>query len=420
MSNLNDIRDRIRTQLEAASGLEESLAITSSKIKLAGLRRRVKAQLQDLSRAGNWANEDIDEAIRSSLERFSGYKPRHAIGTIALTSAGREIDISALTDAISIEKVWWDYDSTSPAFPPNYRQFEIWPNAILYIDDRTEPQSSDTVRIWYTASHTLNGLDGQTVTTIPDGDEGTIITGATHYAALARSVELAERLTMHKDVSKNLRAYAETQEKSFRYQSRADLALYIQRAKAYDQNDIDEAVRWALCRITEAKPQHAITSLTLASDGREIDISSLTYLNITQVWARYDSSNPIYNPEWCNFEVWAGDLLFIKDPIEPLTGDIYRIWYTSNHAITGLDGGSLTTLTAPEVTTLIVGATGYCTQERIQEKEHWWGNRDLREWAATRLKEFESALARMSRREAARHSGIASTPALDRWDGDWS
>jgi len=418
---LNDIRDRIRTQLEAAAGLAEPLVINASNIKLAGLRRRVKAQLQDLSSTGTWANEDIDEAIRSALERFSGYKPRHALGTLVLPSDGREIDISSLTDAVSVEKVWWDYDSSNPAFPPNYRQFEIWPNKILYIDDRTEPQTGDTVRIWYTTRHTLNGLDGRSVTTIPEGDEGTIVTGATHYATLARSVELAERLTMHSDVSKNLRAYAEQQEKSFRYQARADMALYLQRAKAYEQNDIDEAVRWALHRITGVSPHRAITALTLAADGREIDASSLTYSSIERIWARYDSTAPDPNPAWCDFEVWAGDIIFIKDPIEPLTGDIFRVWYTDSHALNGLDGASLTTLTEPEVTTLIVGATGYCTQERIQEKEHWWGNRDLRDWADARLREFEAALVRMGRREAARHSGIATTPKLDRWDdGGWS
>lgn len=419
MATLNDIRDRIRVQLEAAYGLTEPLVVTPSDATLASLRARLRARLPDLG-VTRWDNEDLDEAIRTALEQYSKYKPDHALGTIALTAAGREIDVSSLTGLLRVEKVWWDYDSTNPAYPPNYRQFDVWPGDRLYIDDREEPQSGDTVRVWYTKLHTLEGLDGETTTSIPADEEGTIVTGACHFAAQFCSAELAESLTAHDDLVKNLRQYADEQGTNFRYQAQIDLRAYVQRARAYPQEDIDEAARWGLHRISEVNPHKAITTLTLPSAGREVDVSGIDYLHIDRVWLDYDANDPDYKPQWADFEVWPGDLLFIDEPEEPQSGDVLRLWYTTEQTIQDLDNATETTLPTRDITTLIVGATGYCAQERIQEKEVYWGNRDLRDWADARLKEFEAALLRMACRQAIRHGGVAPAPDLDRFDGGWS
>ena len=420
MATLNSIRDRIRTQLEAAYGLTEPLVLTSSSNNLAAIRDRVEARLQDATNA-TWSTADLDEAIRTSLEQFSKYNPDHALGTVTLgASDAREVDISSLTGLLRVERIWWDYDSEDPAYPPSYRQFEVWPGDVLFIDDRELPAENDVVRVWYTKAHTIDDLDSATATTVPAEDEGTIVTGACHFAAQMRAVELAEDLTAHKDVVKNLKDYATEQGRNFRYQAQMDLRSYVQRARAYPQGDIDEAVRWALHRISEVNPHRAITTLTLSADGREVDISDIDYLAIERVWLDYDSSDPDYRPQWADFEVWPGDVLFINEPTEPQSADVLRIWYTTEHTITDLDSATATTLSDRDVTTLIVGATGLCAQERIHEKETFWGNRDLREWAAQRLKEFEAALSRIGRQEGIKHSGIAPSAHLDRWDGDWS
>lgn len=419
MATLNDIRDRIRTQLEAASGLTEPLVITPSGATLITLRDRVEARLQDASNA-KWSADDLDEAIRTALEQYSKYNPAHAIGTVELSAAGREIDISSLSDALQIEKVWWSYDSSDPAYPPEFRQFEVWPGDVLYIDDREEPAVDDVVRIWYTKMHTIEDLDSATATTIPADDEGTIVTGACHFAAHSRALELAEQVTAHDEVYDQLKKYADEMGRNFRYQAQIDLRVHVKRAQAYSQEDIDEAVRWALYRYTEVKPHRAIGTVTLSSDGREVDISSLSYLEIERVWLDYDSSDPDYEPDWADFEVWPGDVLFIDESLEPDSGDVLRIWYTTEHTISGLDSATETTVSDRDVNVLVTGAAGYCAQERLQEKETWWGNRDLREWGIQRLKEFEAALSRIQAREGTKHSGVAPTGQLDRWDDEWA
>jgi hypothetical protein len=383
---------------------------------LATLRDRVELKLQD---SGNtiWAADDLDEAIEEALEQYSQRSPAQAVATLTLAAAGREVDISTLTDIVRIEKVWWPYDSTNPTYPPNWCQFEVWPGDVLFIDEPTAPTSGQKVRIFYNEMHTLNGLNGATATTIPEEDIAYIIAGAAHFAAQMRAVELAETLTVDRDVGKRLLEYAEEQGKNFRYGIAQRPPAYQRYAYAYDQNDIDEAIAWALDRYNEVNPEVTITTVTLAASGREVDISSITdYLDIIRVWWDYDSTDSEYPPNWRNFELWPGDLLFIDSDDEPASGDKVRIWYTRARTINGLAGAASTTVPDDQEILIVNGAAGFAAEERVQENPSRWVPRKLREWADARLRDFERGLKALAQRNAARHSGIASMAPLDRWD----
>jgi hypothetical protein len=417
---LNDLRDRIRTQLESATGFTEPLVVTASSIALTtattGMRARVQARLQD-SGAARWSTDDVDEGIRTALEYYSRSSPAHAIGTITLAAAGREIDISSLTGLIRVEKVWWDYDSSDPAYPPNWRQFEVWPGAVLYIDDRTAPSSGDHVRVWYTKQHTINGLDSASSTTVPAEDIDVLIAGAAHYAARARAVELAEAATVDDEVVDRLLKWADQEGDAFRYGVRQKPPAWQRYAYAYDQGDIDEAIRWAIYRYAEVYPQHKIATLTLAAAGREVDISSLTgYIDVHRIWWEYTSTDPEYPPNWRDFEVWPGDIVYVNDGEEPGAGDKVRVFYTLTHTLSGLDTATATTIPERDINLIVTGATGFAAEERVQESPQRSVPRKLREWALSRLREFERGLSRLARREAAKHSGLATVPAIDRWD----
>jgi len=375
-----------------------------------GLRSRRRA-----IGGGDYDEDALDEAIRQAVELYSRYKPDEAITTVALTANGREIDISSVSGLVRVVRVWWDYDSSSPGHPPNWRHFEVWPGGVLYVDDQSTPQSGDVVRIWYTKEQTLNGLDGASATTFPVDDEGFLVSGA---------AALAARFTAARKVGKgdfsHLVSWADAELKWFRrgLWTKARLSY----AYAYDQDDLDEAIRWALARYTEVSPDVAIATVTLGSSGREVDISSITdYLEVQRVWWDYDSSDPEYPPEWCDFETWPGDILFIDSESEPQSGDVVRIWYTKKRAVSGLDGASETTLPDEDETLVVVGASGFVAQERVQEEDRRSVPRKLREWAEARLREFERGLAKVARRQAAKYSGVTGGPRLDRWDveGKW-
>ena len=160
---------------------------------LADFRNRTETILAD---TGNeiWNVAAIDEAIRQALHEYSRVRPRNAIDTIALSADGRELDIASLTDLLAVYAVWLPYTASDPEFPPNIRNFEHWVDqATLYFPDGAEPQASDVARVFYTALHTIQSLDGATSTTVPGDHETLIAQGAAGYAATSRAVDAAAR-----------------------------------------------------------------------------------------------------------------------------------------------------------------------------------------------------------------------------------
>ena len=187
--------------------------------------------------------------------------------------------------------------------------------------------------------------------------------------------------------------------------------------------NLDEAIRQALAAYSEHLPHRAITSVTLSSTGREIDISTVTYRDIERVWWDYDASDPDHPPHWRTFELWPGDILFVNDADEPQSGDKVRIWYTADHTITDLDTATATTLPTRHESLIVQGASGFAAAARRvtileQVNLNEWAPRNLREWAELQLTSFYNALEEIASRKAALDSGTALAPALDRWDGD--
>jgi hypothetical protein len=415
-ATLTTLRARLLTQLQGASGETEELAVTASAETLATLRDRVELMLQDSSNA-RWATADLDEAIQEAVWQYSRQQPNAAIGTITLAAAGREVSLTTLTGLIRVLQVWWDYDSGTPDHPPHFRQFEVWPGSLLYINDPTQPAKDDVVRVWYTKVHTLKDLASAAATTIPADDITYIIIGAAYFAVQQRIVELSETLNTDDQTVKNLTAQAEEWGKNFRYGIALRPPAWQRYQSGYDQDDLDEALRWALHRYSQVAPVQAIGTLTLAASGREVSVSTLTgYMEVMRVWWNYDSTDPGHPPVWRRFELWPGDILYINDDEEPAVGDKVRVWYTKLHTLNGLDAAAATTFPADADTILITGAAGYAAQEREQEQQGRGTPTRLREWATARLEEFEKQLQAVARRWAARQSGIAEAPSLDRWD----
>ena len=174
---------------------------------LALLRDRVE---QTLSDTGNtiWSTTDLDEAIRIALDEYTQVSPHHAIATLTLSAAGREISLTSITALLHVLRVWWKYTSTDPEYPPQWREFEQWPGPLLFINDGIEPASGDVVRIFYTARHTLNGLDSATATTLPDEHVSLIVAGAAGQAALSYAQAMSDRLTVDGWTSKRFTDYA--------------------------------------------------------------------------------------------------------------------------------------------------------------------------------------------------------------------
>ena len=203
---------------------------------------------------------------------------------------------------------------------------------------------------------------------------------------------------------------------------RVEVILQDSTNATYATGDIDEAIRHALHRYQQIRPRQTIGTIALTAAGREISISSLTgYLEILRVWWDYTAAAPEHWPNWRDFEVWPGDLLYIRDDEEPASGQHVRVWYTLAHTLNGLDSASATTFGSSRESTLAIGAAGFAALFRTQEitelvTADGWAARNLRTWSNEMLARFEAALARIAAQQAAIHAGITPQAPLDRWD----
>jgi hypothetical protein len=191
----------------------------------------------------------------------------------------------------------------------------------------------------------------------------------------------------------------------------------------YTQDAIDEAIRQALDAYSEHLPRAAIETINVTADGRELDISTLTYTAIQHVWWDYNSGSPDYPPHWRSFDVWPGNILFINDPEQPSAGDVVRIWYTTSHTLNQLDSATATTFPDTHASLLAQGAAALAVLARramVGEavNDNPWAPRNLQIWAEQRLLDFNTRLDELAQQAAAQASGIAPGPILDRWDGE--
>jgi hypothetical protein len=196
---------------------------------LSTLRDRVEDILADATNA-IWTTGALDEAIRRALEHYTKECPYHRIGTVSISADGYEVDLSSLSGIVGVTAIWCDYTASDPEDPPNERDFEYWPDSkIVWVLDY-EPQAGDVMRVFYSTPHTLNGLDSETVTTLPADDEGLIALGAAAYAATTRSVDLTEQVTLDRTTAAQIRAWGLATMQEFvaavkRVSSRRALAL---------------------------------------------------------------------------------------------------------------------------------------------------------------------------------------------------
>ncbi|MCC7355486.1 MAG: hypothetical protein IT330_17225 [Anaerolineae bacterium] len=175
---------------------------------LATLRDRTESLLKD---AGNslWTTSELDDAIRRALHRYSEMQPRELVTTLTLAAAGREVSLSGVNGLLRPLRVWWPYTASEPEYPPAWVHWDLHGPATLFLDVADEPQANDVVRLFYTALHTIEGLDSAAATTVPADDEETIILGAAGYAALARAAYATEAVTLSGETPARWHAWAE-------------------------------------------------------------------------------------------------------------------------------------------------------------------------------------------------------------------
>jgi hypothetical protein len=210
--------------------------------------------------------------------------------------------------------------------------------------------------------------------------------------------------------------------------NRVEQKLWDTANEVWSTEALDEAIWEALDEYSQALPQTSSEVLTLAADGREIDVSTLDgLLNVTRVYWPYDSTEEIWPPNRVNgFRLdWiAGDPLLVLTSFEgaqPQAGDEVKVWYTCRHMIEDLDLATETTVPAVHESLLVLGAAGHAAQGRsldllrISEVDPELVTK-YEKWAEGRLSEFRASL-ELLRGEAARGGESWGTGwSLDKWE----
>ena len=145
---------------------------------LSTMRTLVRRDLKDEDASNyRWQDNEIDRAISRALAELSRYVPREMKSTIATTDGSREIDISSLTDRVSVDRMEFPIDE----HPRQFQRFAVYQDTLTLIGS-TEGDGEDCYVYWGKV-HTLDGSSS----TIPSYLEDVLALGAAAYAVLAQT-----------------------------------------------------------------------------------------------------------------------------------------------------------------------------------------------------------------------------------------
>ena len=155
---------------------------------LAQLEARVSARLVDAANTA-FPLTIIDEALRTVLSEYSAALPRAMESILILPGIGREIALDSFANLLNVLDVWWPFDTLTEVWPPNQvAGFRLWwddARPVLILESKTgkQPQTGDTIRVWYTTPHTIANLDSASTTSVFPNHESMLVTGTAGYAA---------------------------------------------------------------------------------------------------------------------------------------------------------------------------------------------------------------------------------------------
>lgn len=161
-------------------------------MNLSEMRTLVRRDLHDEDASNyRWTNDELDRHIAHAVKEFSERIPYEQRATKATTSGSRELDISTITNRITVEAVEYPVDK----FPKRYQRFSLWGNTLTLLGDEV-PDGSNAY-IYYGKLHTLDA----STSTIPPQYEDLIVAGACGYAAVEWAVYAINRVNVGGEVT---------------------------------------------------------------------------------------------------------------------------------------------------------------------------------------------------------------------------
>ncbi len=140
------------------------------------MRARIRKDLHDEDASNyRWTDDVLDRHIQRGVRELSVSIPLQAKAGLTTTSDSRDLDISGLTNLISVEAV----EYPTGKYPPVYVRFSTWEQTLTLLVSNV-PTGGESVDVYHGKAHTLDA----TSSTIPSHLEDLVATGAAAYAAL--------------------------------------------------------------------------------------------------------------------------------------------------------------------------------------------------------------------------------------------
>jgi hypothetical protein len=131
-----------------------------------------------------WTDDELERHISRAVKELSGALPYEQKAVKSTTSGSRDIDISTITQRVSVEAVEYPVDN----YPAIYQRFSLWGDIMTLLSDEV-PDGSDAY-IYYGKLHTLDS----STSTIPAVNEDLVAAGACGYAAVEWAIYAVNRV----------------------------------------------------------------------------------------------------------------------------------------------------------------------------------------------------------------------------------
>lgn len=168
---------------------------------LGTLTTRARQALGDAD-GSRYSSELLTEAVRQALSEYSRAYPQVRTAELVLTTAGREQDLSMLEGLLGVLQVIYPYQppfggaprpaASGQAAHHNYYHYWLAGAARLHLEGGRMPQAGDQMRVDYAAYHQLEGLDGETSSSVRPDHTALLVIGVAGHAAMMRSARITE------------------------------------------------------------------------------------------------------------------------------------------------------------------------------------------------------------------------------------
>ena len=173
---------------------------------LAQLVTKLQALL--LGDSTTFSTDTCTAAIRQALNQLNLAVPCHAAETIDAVSEQYEYELEDIK-ALTVVDVLLEGTDTCNQFNTSLEFDAYFEDDRPFFRLRTPRSDGDTLIARYTVPYTINGLDGETVSTLPPLHEVVLLDGAAWQACLVRAAGRIETINMNQDVSVNFQKMAD-------------------------------------------------------------------------------------------------------------------------------------------------------------------------------------------------------------------